>query len=355
MRILVTGNMGYVGPSVLNRLRASYPDAYLVGLDTSYFGHCLTGVSELPERRVNLQYFADVRDLTSDVLRDVDAVVHLAAISNDPMGNKYEAVTEEINHKASVKLAQLAKDAGVSRFVYASSCSVYGFAEGGPRHERDELHPLTAYARSKVGTERDIEPLAEPGFVVTCLRFSTACGMSERLRLDLVLNDFVAAAVATGEITILSDGTPWRPLIHIEDMARAVDWALERDASQGGAFLAINAGSDEWNIQIRDLAEAVARHLPSVSVSIDEAAAPDKRSYRVDFSLFRELAPRHQPQVDLSAAIDGLHAGMERMKFKDAGFRDTTYMRLKVLSELSARGALDAQLRWTAVPRANVC
>jgi nucleoside-diphosphate-sugar epimerase len=277
----------------------------------------------------------------------VDAVVHLAAISNDPMGNSFEKVTKDINDESSANLARLAKEAGVTRFVFASSCSMYGFAEGGPRKEDDALNPLTAYARSKVATEQILRKLATKDFVVTSLRFATACGMSERLRLDLVLNDFVAGAVAARQITILSDGTPWRPLIHIEDMARAIEWAIGRELSNGGAFLAVNTGSNEWNYQVKDLAHAVAKVIPDVSVSINKNAQPDKRSYQVDFSLFRRLAPAHQPRVDLVGAIQGLKEGLEGMGFADGNFRNSQFMRLKVLTHLSERGVLDELLSWS--------
>ena len=173
-----------------------------------------------------------------------------------------------MNHRATVSLARAAKEAGASSFVFASSCSVYGLAEDGLRTEESETGPLTAYATSKLLAERDLAELADETFAVTSLRFATACGMSDRLRLDLVLNDFVAGAHAFREITLLSDGTPWRPLIHVRDMARAIDWALERPADHGGAFLALNTGSDEWNYQIRQLADAVASIVPGVEVSV---------------------------------------------------------------------------------------
>lgn len=347
MKILITGNMGYVGPRVGVRLRASFPQATLVGLDTGYFAHCLTGAEILPETCLDQQIFADVRRIGPDVLSGVDAMVHLAAISNDPMGNTYERVTEEINFESSARLGRLAREAGVRQFVFASSCSMYGFAEGGPRKETDALNPLTAYARSKVATEKALHELANDDFVVTSLRFATACGMSERLRLDLVLNDFVAGAVAAGKITILSDGTPWRPLIHVDDMARAIEWAVSRTPANGGAFLPVNAGSDEWNYQVKDLAHAVAQVVPGVEVSINKDAQPDKRSYRVDFGRFRELARQYQPQVGLYDAIRGLRAGLEGMGFRDANFRDSRYMRLKVLTGLRERGVIDETLAWT--------
>jgi nucleoside-diphosphate-sugar epimerase len=347
MKILITGNMGYIGPSVVNQLRRSYPDAELVGMDLGFFAHCLTGAQILPESRLHQQIFADVRDITVDMLQDVYAVVHLAAISNDPMGQAFEQVTHDINCQASIKMAQCAKAAGVKRYVFASSCSVYGFAEGGPRQEGDELNPLTAYARSKVGTEEGIKDLASEGFVMTCLRFATACGMSERLRLDLVLNDFVACAVTSGRIQILSDGTPWRPLIHIQDMARAIDWGIQRDASNGGAGLIVNAGSNEWNYQVRDLAEGVLRVMPNVKLSMNKNAQPDKRSYRVDFTRFRALAPNYQPQIDLDEAVRGLKEGLEAMWFHAVDFRNSHLMRLKVLTSLREANLLSDNLTWT--------
>jgi nucleoside-diphosphate-sugar epimerase len=319
MKILITGNMGYIGPCVVDRFRLSYPDATLIGLDIGYFANCLTNAKILPECKVDRQYFADVRNLPSALLDDVDAVVHLAAISNDPMGKQFENVTFDINHQASVNLAKKAKESGVANFVFASSCSIYGAAEDHPRTEDSPLNPLTAYAKSKVLTEKDLQQLSRNGFKVTCLRFSTACGMSARLRLDLVLNDFVAGAIASKEITILSDGTPWRPLINVKDMARAIEWAAFRDIDKGGAFLAVNIGSDEWNYQVRHLAEAVAEVIPGISVSVNK---------------------------DLKASIKELKNGLEEMQFKDPDFRNSNYMRLRVLKDLRRNGYLDKNLEW---------
>jgi nucleoside-diphosphate-sugar epimerase len=346
MKILITGNMGYVGPAVYRRFRESRPDAKLIGFDMGYFGNCVTSQGALPECLLDAQFFGDMRLFPNQILEGVDAVVHLAGISNDPIGNKFEKVTFDINHRASVDLAKAAKASGVKSFVFASSCSMYGSADERPKKESDPLNPLTAYAKSKVFTERDLEPLAGDGFKVTCLRFSTACGMSERLRLDLVLNDFVAGAFASKRITILSDGTPWRPLINIIDMARAIDWAIGRDLAASGPFLAVNVGCDEWNYQVKDLAEAVAGVISGVEVSINPNAQPDKRSYRVNFELFKKLAPNHQPQVDLKTTIQELWDGLAALRFKDADFRNSHYMRLKVLDSLREQGALDENLCW---------
>lgn len=338
--------MGYLGPLVVKQLRQAYPEARLMGYDMGYFAHCLTGNDILPECHVDTQHIGDIRGIDVDLLKGVDAVVHLSAISNDPMGKAFEAVTEAINYRASVRLANAAKQAGVKRFVFSSSCSVYGAAEDAPRTEKSELNPLTAYARSKINTELELEKLADKNFVVTCLRFATACGMSDRLRLDLVLNDFVAGAIASKKITILSDGTPWRPLIHVSDMARAIHWAVERAFTGGGVFLAVNTGCDEWNYQVKDLAEAVARVIPEIEISINENAQPDKRSYRVSFDLFKELAPVHQPQVNLLEAIKTLKQGLESIRFDDADFRNSSYIRLKVLKQLQERRQLNENLEW---------
>lgn len=346
MNILITGNLGYVGPSVIKQLRSTYPSARLVGLDVGFFAHCLTGVDIYPDVLLNEQWYGDVRQINVDMLRGFDAVVHLAAISNDPMGKTFEKVTDEINCQSSIRIAKLAKEAGVKNYVFASSCSVYGFAEGGPRQEEDELNPLTAYAKSKIGTEEGVKALADNTFTVTCLRFATACGFSARTRLDLVLNDFVAGAVSTGEISILSDGTPWRPLIHVDDMALAIEWAVDRPASSGGAFLSINAGSDEWNYQVKDLADAVARVVPGTKVSINPDAVPDKRSYQVSFAKFRELAPNHQPRVTLEAAVEGLKNGLQKMKFGDANFRTSEFIRLVVLKNHMASQRVNEDLFW---------
>jgi len=348
MKILITGNTGYIGPCVLRQLRQSYPRATLIGLDKGYFAHCLTNADILPECRADLQYFADVRQLRPEVLLGVDVVVHLAAISNDPMGRTFEEVTFDINFRASVELAKQAKLAGARAFVFASSCSMYGLADDAPRKETSPLNPLTAYAKSKVRTEVELQKLADKKFAVTCLRFATACGMSDRLRLDLVVNDFVACAVTSRNISILSDGTPWRPLIHVKDMARAFDWAIGRDAAHGD-FLAVNVGSDTWNYQVKDLAEAVAKVVPGVSISINKNAPPDSRSYRVDFALYKKLAPDHQPQVDLLTTIRELKTGLEAMGFNDSNFRGSKFMRLEVLKRLREKGMLDANLEWIGV------
>lgn len=347
MRILITGNMGYVGSVLTRHLRQTMPEATLVGYDAGYFAHCLSNARSLPERLLDVQHLGDTRDLTADFLRGFDAVVHLAAISNDPMGSKFEVVTREVNQLASLRLAELARDAGVKSFVFASSCSMYGAAsDGAARKEGDATNPLTAYARSKIGTELGLQQMPLGAMKTTCLRFATACGMSDRIRLDLVLNDFVACAVATHEITVLSDGSPWRPLIDVTDMARAIEWAIKRETDNGGQLLAVNVGADEWNYQVKDLAHAVAAAFPGTKVRINSAAPPDNRSYKVDFALFRRIAPDHQPKMTLARSIERLKSGLEGMRFADADFRQSSHIRLQMLEQHISDGVLMPTLRW---------
>src|SRR5579862_3894042 len=343
MKILITGNQGYVGPAVARHLRRTLPGAHLVGFDTGYFALSTTNAPVWPERVLDEQLTGDVRDLPA---ARVDGVVQLAAISNDPMGNSFAEVTDHVNRGSTVRLAEMAVAAGVKRFVFASSCSVYGFAPGAARKESDPLNPQTAYARSKVESEAALATLDLGGMVTTSLRFATACGMSDRLRLDLVLNDFVASAVAARRVTVLSDGTPWRPLIDIRDMARAIEWALIRDPEAGGRLLSVNVGTADRNYQVKDLAEAVAAAVPGTDVSINKDAQPDTRSYQVDFSLFKSLAPQHQPQITLAQSIAMLREGLEAMGFADPEFRSSPFMRLKMLEAHIRAGRLSSDLRW---------
>jgi nucleoside-diphosphate-sugar epimerase len=344
MKILITGNLGYVGPGLVKELRQYYPEATLIGYDIGYFSKYITSDAISPESFLDVQYYGDVRQFPEQILSGVDAVISLAAISNDPIGNNFEEATLDINYRANIEIAKMARRQGVSRFVFASSCSVYGSAEDTPRTENAALNPLTAYAKSKVYSEEALSGLANEHFIVTCCRFATACGMSERLRLDLVLNDFVAGAVSSGSINILSDGSPWRPLIHVLDMARALRWGVERTANEGGHFLVVNTGSNEWNYQVKDLAWAVKLHLPDTHVSMNPHAAPDKRSYRVNFDLFKRLAPDHQPLFTLPDTIEGLVNGLKQIKFSDDNFRSSELIRLNVIRKLLAQKEIDTQL-----------
>lgn len=345
MKILITGNLGYVGPGLVKEFRKHYPAAVLIGYDIGYFSKYITSTTISPEAFLDVQHYGDVREFPEAILEGVDAVISLAAISNDPIGNQFEEVTLDINYKANVEIAKMAKRQGVKKFVFASSCSVYGSAEDAPRTENSTLNPLTAYAKSKIYSEEDLEPLASDDFQVTCLRFATACGMSDRLRLDLVLNDFVAGAITAQKITILSDGTPWRPLINVLDMARAIRWACEREGQAGGNFVVVNTGSNNWNYQIKELALATQKLLPDVDVYINPDAKPDKRSYRVNFDRFEKLAPDHQPQYDLARSIRGLLEGMQAIAFNDRDYHHSELIRLNVINQLVSRKEVNAQLK----------
>ena len=349
MKILIVGNMGYVGPVLTKHLRRAHPSAVLVGFDAGLFAHCLIGSAPLPEIYLDRQVFGDVRHIDKNLFEGVDAVVNLAAISNDPMGNRFEEATLAINYKAAVELAATAKRAGVRSYVFASSCSVYGCAEEGAKQESSKLDPLTAYARSKVMAEKELIPMADDRFTVTCLRFATACGMSDRLRLDLVLNDFVAGALSQKKIVVMSDGSPWRPLINVEDMARAIEWAITRGTDQGGNGLVVNVGSNEWNCQVKDLANAVAQAIPGVEVSINKNAPPDKRSYRVSYDLFKQLAPKFQPLSDLKSTLLELKEGLEGVSFSDQAYRESQYMRLNVINKFRDAGLLTDNLEWSCL------
>jgi nucleoside-diphosphate-sugar epimerase len=346
MKVLITGNMGYIGPVLNQFLVREDPAVEITGFDSGFFAHSLTGAHVNPESGLKLQHFGDVRDIERVHLEGVDAVVHLAGVSNDPIGNEFESVTSAINRAASARLAEISVNAGVKNFVFASSCSMYGDSEGGPRKESDPTNPLTAYARSKIDTENDIQNLKLGSMVFTSMRFSTACGWSPRLRLDLVLNDFVACAITTKKITVLSDGTPWRPLIDVEDMSRAISWAIKRRADNGGQYLAVNIGSSESNYQVRDLAVEVAKQLPGTIISVNTSAPPDKRSYAVDFSLFKSLAPNHQPIISLQESINRLKKGLLSMRFADGNFRDSPFLRLNTLRKHIEAARLTPQLRW---------
>lgn len=346
MRALIAGNMGYVGPAVVRVLREHHPDWELHGLDSALFAHCLLDQSLLPERLIDHQHFGDVRDIQSDFLRGFDAVVQLAAVSNDPMGREFEQATHSINRGSSTTLAKAAAEAGVRNFVFASSCSVYGVAQGPPRTEQDQVAPETAYAVSKVAAEEDLATL-DTDMTITALRFATACGASPRLRLDLVLNDFVAAALRNGRVVVLSDGTPWRPLIDVADMGRAIDWAMTRDPGNGGRMLVINTGANHQNYQVRDIAQAVADALPGTEVSINSDAPVDSRSYKVDFSLFEKLAPGHVPRVLLQDSIRQLIEAVRSARLDDGEAPDKL-IRLKVLQGHLEASRIDQDLRWVA-------
>jgi nucleoside-diphosphate-sugar epimerase len=344
MKILITGNQGYIGPVVSEHLKKM--GGTIIGLDTGFFDNCSNSHIISPDHFVDFQINKDVRNLTVEDLKDVNHVIYLSAISNDPMGVEFESITNEINNNCAVQCAKFAKSVGVESFVFASSCSVYGAAgDGEIRNEESTLNPVTAYAHSKIDAEDNLKHLANEKFKITCLRFSTACGFSPRLRLDLVLNDFVAAAILNKEIRILSDGSPWRPLIHVKDMARAIEWAIIRETDCGD-FIALNVGAENWNYQIKDLANAVAKLVPGTKVSINKDAAPDKRSYKVSFKLLEKLAPNHKPIVTLDEAIEDLSLGINNYIESHKHFAINNTIRLAKLRDLMKNNYVDKSLYW---------
>ena len=343
-KVLITGNMGYVGSALVSSLREKYPSIEIYGFDTGFFATCITGNTLLPEINLNKQYFGDVRNFPKEILTGIDSVIHLAAISNDPMGKEFEKITSQINYESTIQIAQYAKEAGVKNFVFASSCSVYGYASEYAKNEKDDLNPLTAYATSKIDSEIGLKKLVNDNFIITCLRFATACGWSDRLRLDLVLNDFVASALILGEISILSDGSPLRPLIDVKDMSRAIDWASKRKTDNGGPFLIINIGSNNSNFSINDIALNVKKILTNTTITINKDAAPDKRSYKVCFDLFNELAPNYTPLINIDESVLNLISGLKNMNFNDKNFRESNLIRLFKLNNLKSRNKINKSL-----------
>ena len=345
-KILIVGNLGYIGSVLISDLRNKYPKAYLIGFDIGYFSGYVFSALEVSDYLLNEQIYGDVRELRYEFLEGVDSVVYLAAISNDPMGNVYSEETHQINALSAINMAKEAKLRGVKSFVFASSCSIYGAGGGEVRTENSEVRPLTSYARSKVEAENLLKNIADNKFTITCLRFATACGASPRLRLDLVLNDFVANALLNKKIDILSDGTPWRPLIAVKDMCEGIDWAITRSADNGGTFLAINTGFSEWNFTVKDIAKMVGNLIPGTVININPAAQVDQRSYKVDFSLYQSFSGNTTPRISMEDTILNLKSLILESGFKDQKYRDSLYIRLHALRFLVDKGLLDNRLKW---------
>ncbi len=339
MNVLVTGHNGYIGSVMVGQLRAA--GHQVSGLDTYLFEDCSFGEPAPDIQALRM----DIRDVQVSHLRGFDAVVHLAALSNDPVGNINPECTYSINHLASVRLARLAKEAGVPRFLFASSCSLYGVAGEKMLNEDAAFSPITPYGWSKVLVERDVRELADKTFSPTFLRNATAYGLSPRLRFDVVVNNLVGFAHTTSEVLIQSDGTPWRPLVHVEDIGNAFLAVLHapRELVHNEAF---NVGRTEENYQVRELAQMVQETVPGSTVRYAEGAGPDPRCYRVDCSKLATTLLDFKPQWTVRRGIEQLYAAFKRYGLTRDEFLGSKYLRVKHILKLRKEGRVDADLRW---------
>jgi nucleoside-diphosphate-sugar epimerase len=343
MRILLTGSRGYIGTVMAPFLLDAGHE--VVGIDTDLYRRSTFG----PWRESIRTLRKDVREIQVADLRGFDAVIHLAALSNDPLGDLNPQLTYEINHLASVRLAEQAKAAGVRRFAFASSCSNYGAAGDAPVDEEAELKPVTAYGESKVRVERDVSRLADDSFSPTFLRCATAYGVSPRLRFDIVLNNLVAWAFTSGKVFLKSDGTPWRPIVHIEDISRAFLAVLSapREVVHAQAF---NVGRNDQNYRIREIAQIVKETVPGCEIAFADGAGPDKRNYRADFSKIGRLLPAFQPKWDARKGARQLYETYQALGLKLEDFEGPRYRRIDQLKQLMGMGNLGPDLRWLSEP-----
>lgn len=341
MRVLVTGHDGYIGAVMVPMLKDA--GHQVVGLDSYLFEGCtfgLTGTSDVPSIR------RDLRDVRLADLDGFDAIIHLAALSNDPLGNLNPECTYDINHHAAVHLAQLAKTAGVPRFLFSSSCSLYGVSDGLTMlTEEADFNPATPYGASKIRVEHEVSQLADPDFSPTFLRNATAYGLSPKLRADLVVNNLVGFAYTTGEVLISSDGTPWRPLVHVEDICRAFLAVLDapRTVIHNQAF---NVGQTKENYQIRDIAQMVQEVVPGSTVTYAKGGGPDPRCYRVDCEKLATTLAGFMPQWTVRRGIEQLYAAYHTARLAKEDFLGNKYLRIQHIRALQRDGRLDDTLRW---------
>jgi nucleoside-diphosphate-sugar epimerase len=341
MRVLVTGHNGYVGTIMVPMLVKAGHE--VVGYDTNLYEGSTFG--EEPDKPNIVEINKDIRDMELSDVYGFDALIHLAGLSNDPLGDLNPDLTYEINYKASVRLAQLAKEADIKRFIFSSSCSNYGASGDNWINEESPFNPVTPYGRSKVQVEKDVAKLADDDFSPIFLRSGTAYGVSPRLRFDLVLNNLVAWAYTTGLVFLKSDGTPWRPILHIEDMSRAFLAALHapRADVHNEAF---NVGRSKENYRISELAEIVADTVPGSRIEYAEGAGPDKRCYRVDSDKIARTLPEYQPQWDARRGAQELYDAYRRVGLHQEEFEGPRYRRIHHIKYLMSNGRLDENLRW---------
>jgi nucleoside-diphosphate-sugar epimerase len=338
MRVLVVGDRGYIGAVLVPFLRAA--GHAVDGLDLGLYEGCDLG----PVEDIGVRLPHDIRDARPGQLAGYDAVVCLAALSNDPLGALNPDATYSVNLDGTVHLARAAKQAGIDRFLFASSCSLYGAAGSGAVAEDADMFPVTPYGETKVLAERELSLLADDAFSPTYLRNATAYGASPRLRLDIVVNNLTAVAMTTGEVRLESDGSPWRPLVHIEDISRAFLAALEADRElvHDQAF---NVGRPEDNVQIRDIAELVRDAVPGSKVSFADGAGPDRRSYRVDFSKLHETFPDLKLRWSVRDGVEELRAAYAEYGLTHDDFMSSRFVRLRRIQELLSAGVVDEMLR----------
>lgn len=341
MRVLITGHLGFIGAVMVPLVQQAGHD--VTGLDCGLYDECDFGAPVVPIREIR----ADIRDVDADLIRGFDAIIHLAALSNDPLGDVDAQLTYDINHLATVRLASLARDAGVSRFLFSSSCSNYGAAGDTMLDEDSAFNPVTPYGVSKVRAEEDLLKLASDRFSPVLLRSATAYGVSPRLRSDIVLNNLTAYAVAIGKVLIKSDGTPWRPIVHVEDICRAFIAALEapRDAVHAQAF---NVGRPEENFRVRQLAEFVRDAVPGCELQFAGDASPDTRNYRVDCSKIAQILPAFKPQWNARKGAAQLYEAYKKHGISVEDIEGHRYRRIGEIKRLLSSGKLDGALRWKA-------
>jgi nucleoside-diphosphate-sugar epimerase len=338
MKVLVTGDRGYIGTVLVSLLLDNKFE--VVGFDSEYFH------SSFEEKQKEYKKIRkDIRKVTKNDLKGIDAIIHLAALSNDPMGEINPNLTEEVNYKSTIKLARLAKKAGVKRFIFSSSCSIYGIAKSDTVDENSEVNPLTAYAKSKIQSEKALKKLADENFCVVLMRNATVYGYSPKFRNDLVVNNLVTCALALGKIKIMSDGTPWRPLIDVRDLSNAFIEFLKADSKKVNKEI-INVGFNENNFQVKEVLAIVKKNLPECEIEFTGEHGADTRSYKVNFDKFNKTFPKFKKKWPLNKSVQNLIKYLKKANYSKDDFIDGKHTRLSVLSKLLKSKKVDESLFW---------